>query len=363
MVMEFELEAKRNAERVGRYIAADSFPDTVEPAFLRDAVRDYPTRGGKRLRSALLNWTCGMFGGNPDAALPAAAAVEVYHNWTLTHDDVIDDDDTRRGHPSTHVAIRDALAESEMDICAKTAADLAILAGDIQHGWALHLLLQCSERGVSAATTSFLASRLATDVTAPLVSGEALDVWLSLGHWSTVSRDDVERMINLKTGALLQFCALAGAVVALDSQCGDAEIATFANACPEVASIQDFALTAGFAFQLVDDWLGVFGDERLGKPICSDLAESKPTLLVLDALANLADTEKNSLLGLMGHQPSEEEIDSARRLIMKSGAADRTLERASELIEKAKQSLAACPNGTFGKLLENWADFLVRRQF
>jgi geranylgeranyl pyrophosphate synthase len=91
----------------------------------------------------------------------------------------------------------------------KAAADFAVLAGDIQHGWAVDALARCAEAGASPETAARLTMELQRRVTVPLVSGEALDVRLSLGRWSDASVEEVERMMSLKTGALLGFCDYA----------------------------------------------------------------------------------------------------------------------------------------------------------
>ena len=88
---------------IDEFIADDPFPALVRPEELREAVRLYPMRGGKRLRPVLALWACGAVGGETSRALNAAAAVEIFHNWTLVHDDIIDCDEVRRGKPTCHV--------------------------------------------------------------------------------------------------------------------------------------------------------------------------------------------------------------------------------------------------------------------
>ena len=83
---------KQIADTINELIKNDPFPDTIQPAELRAAVRAYPERGGKRIRPALLMWACGLFGGDPEKVLNAAASVEIFHNWTLVHDDIIDEE-------------------------------------------------------------------------------------------------------------------------------------------------------------------------------------------------------------------------------------------------------------------------------
>ena len=91
---------------IDEFIADDPFPASVCPEELREAVRLYPMRGGKRLRPVLALWACGAVGGETSRALNAAAAVEIFHNWTLVHDDIIDCDEVRRGKPTCHVELR-----------------------------------------------------------------------------------------------------------------------------------------------------------------------------------------------------------------------------------------------------------------
>ena len=135
---DLKTEMKAAAEKINHIIRNDSFPETIRPEELRIAVRTYPSMGGKRLRPILLLWTCGLFNGDPETALPAAAAVEIYHNWTLVHDDIIDCDDIRRGNPSTHIQLKNDLRNTYQlqndELCQKYGRDLAILAGDIQQG-------------------------------------------------------------------------------------------------------------------------------------------------------------------------------------------------------------------------------------
>ena len=90
------------AEKIDSLLARDPFPRKVFVPSLQEAVYRYPVRGGKRLRPALLLWACQALGGKEADALPAAAACEVFHSWTLVHDDIIDEDDFRRGKPTEH---------------------------------------------------------------------------------------------------------------------------------------------------------------------------------------------------------------------------------------------------------------------
>jgi len=348
---------KKNAEFIVGIIGNDDFPGSVTPLFLRDAVRDYPLRGGKRLRSALLLWSCGLLGGNPESAKFAAAAVEIYHNWTLVHDDIIDDDDVRRHQPSSHCQLA-AFAENEYNLqtpqSEKFGRDFAILAGDIQQGWAVNMLGRSIETGVSEDTILYLIRELQEGVNRQLISGEALDVKFSYQKWNEISPEDVDKMIGLKTGILLEFCARAGGVIALGAKCADDD---------RIKNIAKFAFNAGIAFQLRDDWLGIFGDEvAVGKPLASDLMEAKPTILFLDTLNSLSGYDASRFKDFVGRNSySGENIAEIRALIRESGAEERLLNRSEALLQTAKDTLSAFPGSKYKTLLSEFADFMLGR--
>ena len=111
------------ASVIDELLENDDYPNIVQPEYLREAVRAYPCQGGKRLRPALLIWSCGLFGGNVEQAYNAAAAVEIYHNWTLVHDDIIDNDKVRRGAPTSHCFLRDeGFSMPSLSACFKSSS-------------------------------------------------------------------------------------------------------------------------------------------------------------------------------------------------------------------------------------------------
>jgi geranylgeranyl diphosphate synthase type I len=350
-------ELKKNLVRIEKVIREDDFPDALEPRFLREAVVDYPLRGGKRIRSALLCWTCGLLGGDIEKALYAAASVEIYHNWTLVHDDIIDDDDFRRGELSTHVKLAEAasLYTSDSEAQNRFGRDFAILAGDIQHSWSLNMLLRSAELGVPWNTLRVLLRELQTTVNRQLVSGEALDVEFAYRNWDEITTEEIEKMLTLKTGALLAYCAAAGGLIALETdELNDRR----------VKSVSEFALKAGTAFQLRDDWLGIFADEEtLGKPIASDIIEGKPSILFKEAISSLPDGKSSVLKSFLRKKEIlPEELATIKSLIRESGADCRVSLRAERLIEEAKSLLADFQDNKYKKLLYNLADYMLSRE-
>ena len=346
------------AADIDRLLADDEFPATVRPDYLRDAVRDYPVRGGKRLRPAMLIWSCGLLGGSESAALYPAAAVEVFHNWTLVHDDIIDQDDTRRGAPTSHVKLAAELG-GKFSLGAgdaeRTGRDFAILAGDLQRGWANDLLLRSAEHGVPPEVTVALGRRFQKLANSDLISGEALDVEFSLRELTGLKSQEVRTMLGLKTGALLQFCTEAGAMIALNT--ADAEH-------PDVRKLSEFALAAGIAFQLRDDYLGIFGVyDSLGKALGNDLREGKATVMLLDTLRLASAADREKLLGYIGRETySDADLDDVRRIMRDSGAAASNEAEAARLAEQARNILRSFPDNPYRQHLLDLVNFLIDRE-
>ena len=321
-------------------------------------MRDYPVRGGKRLRPAMLIWSCGLLGGSESAALYPAAAVEVFHNWTLVHDDIIDQDDTRRGAPTSHVKLAAELGgrfSLAADDAERTGRDFAILAGDLQQGWANDLLLRSAEHGVPPEVTVALGRRFQKLANSDLISGEALDVEFSLRELTGLKSQEVRTMLGLKTGALLQFCTEAGAMIALNT--ADAEH-------PDVRKLSEFALAAGIAFQLRDDYLGIFGVyDSLGKALGNDLREGKATVMLLDTLRLASAADREKLLGYIGRETySDADLDDVRRIMRDSGAAASNEAEAARLAEQARNILRSFPDNPYRQHLLDLVNFLIDRE-
>lgn len=342
------------ARRIQEILCADEFPAAVRPAYLAAAVRDYPTRGGKRLRPALLLWSCGLLGGKVEAAGYAAAAIEVTHNWTLVHDDIIDRDELRRGEITTHCQLAQ-LAADEFGLAPEEAEragrDRAILCGDLQQAWANALLLKSAAAGAEPARVLDLAVRLQHHAVRAVVSGEALDMEFALRDLEVIDPAEVLAMYELKTGALLRFAAEAGGVLA-------------GGTAAEIARLGDFALRCGVAFQLRDDCLGIFGETaELGKNVGGDLRERKPTVLLLEALRRAAPADRDRLLDYLGRpRYLAADLAAVRRLMTDCGAFAAVEAQARALAAEAAAILAEFPDNAYRSLLRAFATALTERR-
>ena len=283
--------------------------------------------------------------------------MEFYHNWTLIHDDIIDNDSTRRGQKSVHAGVADAFAGSG-EKAAEYGRDIAILAGDALHSAAVAQIARLAENGVSAEVALKILSLLEGNYGLHLISGEALDTRQGVilsprGFWN-VKEEEVLEMIRGKTGALFAVSVLAGGMIGLDSA---------DETDPRLTALCDFAFHCGTAFQLQDDILGLTSDEKtLGKPIFSDLREGKPTLLLLRSYANASENERCFLRETVGKNAAEPELVKARDIILKNGGVKEAAQMAFEELEKAKKALLSVPAGKNRDLLEEWRCFMADRK-
>ncbi len=352
-------ELRKREQWVSAYLAEPRFKEWFRPEHLRRAVYLYPERGGKRLRPAVLLFACGAVGGQEHAALPAAAAVELFHTWTLVHDDVIDHDEKRRGGPTVHSFGRQ-LARQELGLVGDEADDygndLAILAGDAQQGWSVCLMAELADRGVPAEVVLALIHRLESHVLNELLCGELLDVQFAETPLAELDDQAVLDMLWLKTGILYEFAAMAGAMIGLGTADVDDDT---------VRAIGSFAARCGTAFQLQDDILGLVGDEQsLGKPIGSDVREGKGTTIVLHAFRQADASQRDFLSRVLGdRQADQASVDQATQLLRDLGGVEYTSGLASKSIAEAIPCLEALPPSTHKELLLAWANYMIDRTF
>jgi geranylgeranyl diphosphate synthase type II len=230
-----------------------------EPELLYAPIIYSMSGGGKRLRPTLLLLTAEAFGSDVEGAIPAAMAVEVFHNFTLLHDDIMDNADMRRGKPSVY---------------AKWGGNVAILSGDAMLITAYKYLSQLNGEQLSRVMPLF--NTMALEV----CEGQQYD--MDFEGKAEVSVEEYIRMIELKTSALLSGSAMIGA--------------TLAGASEEDAKrVYRFATELGLAFQLQDDMLDSYGDEALGKKIGGDILEGKQTYLMVQAMSRASESEREIL--------------------------------------------------------------------
>jgi geranylgeranyl diphosphate synthase type I len=353
-------ELEKRERWVTSYLSSDEFKSWFQPAQLREAVYSYVHRAGKRLRPAVLLLACGAVGGDEKQAIPAAAAVEMFHTWTLVHDDLIDNDEKRRGGYTVHAQCS-KIAKEEMSYTDGQAKDygrdVAVLAGDVQQGWSVSLLCECSLKGkVKPEVTLTLIHMLESYVLNTLVSGETLDILFARQPVESFTPEQIVDMLWRKTGALYEYCAKAGAMIGLDTADANDE---------KVVALSNFTSKCGTAFQLQDDILGIMGDEKqLGKPVGSDIREGKRTTVIYYAFKNASPTQKEKLLSVLGNQTAAaDETREATELLVQLGGISETKRMAERIIKEARTELDVLPGSEHKDLLLAWADFMISRDF
>ena len=231
---------------VNRAITAISYP--AQPAQLYEPIAYTMALGGKRLRPVLTLMACEALGGNPDAAIDAALGIELFHNFTLLHDDVMDRADVRRGKPTVHRRWND---------------NVAILSGDAMLTLATQHIERIDDRHLPAAMRLFNCTAM------EIYEGQQWD--MDFEHRNDVTEQEYIEMIRLKTSVLLGCACQMGAILADASQA-------------DCQAIYDMGMYLGLAFQLQDDMLDVWGDPAtFGKEVGGDIMNNKKTFLLINA--------------------------------------------------------------------------------
>ena len=334
--MKWEQEIKRklaeNAERIDEFIYGEIQGD--RPVVLYEASQHLIKAGGKRLRPFLTVKACEAVGGDPMEAVPYAAALEVLHNFSLVHDDVMDHDDFRRGHPTVHK---------------EYGVPMAILAGDLLFAKVYDIVAKHAPRNMRPADIVRCFDKI-TEATLTLCQGQALDMVFS--DAKDVSEDEYIAMVSAKTSALFKACAEVGAI---------------AGGAPEdqIEALGKFAWDAGIAFQIVDDILGLTADEdKLGKPVGSDVREGKKTLIVIHALTYAKKRQKETLLRTLGIEDADDDsITKAVEALSASGSIQYAKDVAKKYMDSAYVMLDKLPDSAAKNDLRILVDYFVNREY
>ncbi|MCX7876252.1 MAG: polyprenyl synthetase family protein [Melioribacteraceae bacterium] len=284
--------------------------------------------GGKRLRPFLVLISAKASGGNFKEVYNAAIGIELLHNFTLAHDDIMDNSDLRRGRLTLHK---------------KYDVNTAILAGDNLIAIAYKLLLMDSKKNIKQIIETF------TNGIIEVCEGQSLDKEFELKENVTIN--EYKTMIYKKTAALAEMsCAIGSLIVNSNKK--------------NIKAVSDFGKYLGMAFQIQDDLLDITADqEKFGKKIGSDLIEGKKTFLFLTALKNAKDQNDISLLNnvILNKGIKKEEVDMYKNLYEKLGvlkAAKKEIEKYTKL---ALRSLDTLPNNEGKELMIHLANSLINR--
>ncbi len=318
------LEAQNLVEK---HIQTISIPDT--PPELYEPVKYILSLGGKRIRPALVILSCDLFSGAVESALIPALAIEVFHNFTLLHDDIMDRSELRRGSPTVHV---------------KYNENVAILSGDVMSIFSSRLINQSP--GVVLHTVHDIFTRTAMEV----CEGQQID--MNFEDRLTVTKDEYLKMIELKTAVLIAASLKIGAILGGASQ-------------KDANDLYEFGRNLGIAFQLQDDLLDTYGDPKImGKKLGTDIVDNKKTFLMIEALENASPEQKTELTGWLTRQEFDrgEKIHAVIDILNDLQIKSRTEERIKDFYDQALSNLKRLNRPEERKSeLYNFASFLMNR--
>ena len=310
------------------------------PDELYRAARHLIIHGGKRLRPYMVIKSCQMLGGSVTDARRAASAVEMVHNFTLLHDDIMDNDDVRHGVSTVHK---------------RFGVPVAILAGDILFSKAYQTLAGRGGGGArpdaprEGGRTHELVSRLAS-ACVDVCEGQMLDIKMAEAK-RLPSQKEYITMIGKKTAALFDVSCAMGAICA-------------GAGAPDVKNLSRFGRSLGIAFQITDDLIGVTGDASVTKkPVGNDIREGKKSLPILMAIKASSGTKHRRTISSAFGNPraSRATLDRAVESVRELGVEERARKMAMRHAERARGSLASYPNRRARKELEALLDFVVKR--
>jgi len=319
-------QIEQNAKLVNKYLNSKL---KGNPKKLYDAAGHLIIHGGKRLRPYMVIRSCQIVGGKSSNAMNAASAVEMVHNFSLVHDDIMDNDEMRHGVPTVHK---------------KYGMPIAILAGDVLFSKAFQII---SDSKLSDNATTRLVSRLAK-ACVDICEGQLLDVKMAEERRIPTQKDYIT-MIGKKTAALFDVSCAMGAICA-------------SNKAKDVSNLSTFGRNLGIAFQITDDLIGVMGDPKITKkPVGNDLREGKKSLPILMAIKLAKGNDKKIILKAFGNSKiSRKDLNKAVDVIRSLGIEENVRKQALKYAEKAEKSLAKYSGSAKAELI-TLLDFVVKR--
>lgn len=309
-------------ELINRAVANIEYPQT--PFGLYEPVKYQLDMGGKRVRPLLTLMACDMFGGDVNSAISPALGLEIFHNFTLLHDDVMDKAEIRRGRPTVHIA---------------WSENTAILSGDAMQIIATQKV--CDAPANVHKEVLDLYNKTALEI----CEGQQYD--MEFENRDDVTVEEYINMIRLKTAVLIGCALKMGAIIA--------------EAAPEQSeALYKFGENIGLAFQLQDDYLDVYGDAKtFGKKIGGDILNNKKTYMLISAMTLAKGEIKERLVSLLEGPQDDNKIEQVTAIYSELGIDKMAREKISEYSQKALTYLNGIPNN---EELKAFANSLTERK-
>ena len=299
---------KKNAKFVNKFLRKEL---NGNPKQLYDAASHLIIHGGKRLRPYLVLKSCQMLGGKQSDAISAASAVEMIHNFTLVHDDIMDNDEMRHGVTTTH---------KKFDI------PLAILAGDVLYSKAYNTI--SSKSKLSSNYTTQLVSKL-SKTCIEICEGQVDDIKFAENKKIPTEKEYV-KMIEKKTAVLFEVSCAMGAICAKRKQ-------------KDVKNLSAFGRNLGIAFQITDDLIGIIGDSKITKkPVGNDIREGKKSLPIILAIKKARGQNRTKIMRVFGNSgASKQQINLAVNVIRSLGVEKEVRGIALKYAQRAEKSISS----------------------
>ncbi len=327
-IFDEDIEQKVTVERQIEVI----LPKNKKPTEVYGIIWDFLERGGKRFRPLMCLTACESVGGKKEDAIAIAASIELFHNFTLVHDDIEDNSQMRRGKPCLHISY---------------GLPLALNAGDglFMASWKSVLESPIPSKMIVEV------GKCLYDSYAAVLEGQAIELnWHSTNFWD-IGIEDYKSMVRGKTGALIGGACKAGAIIGG----ADKKIQT---------AFWEFGNEVGVAFQIQDDILNIIGDfKKYQKEIGGDIIEGKRTIMVIHLLSKCTPAESDKCRSIIGNQKAtKDQVNFVINLMKRYKSIDYAAVYANKLLKNAKTRLSILPANPASKKLNRIADFLVDRE-
>ena len=315
-------------EMVNQFIDQQSYDR--QPASLYEPIKYVLSLGGKRIRPVLMLLTYNLYKDNPERILMPAVGLETYHNYTLLHDDLMDNADLRRGHQTVHK---------------RWDANKAILSGDSMLVLAYQRIQQCDSRHLQAVLDVFTETALEI--------GEGQEYDMTFETRNDVTEEEYIEMIRLKTSVLLACAVKIGAILADASEA-------------DISNLYKFGEQLGLAFQLQDDLLDVYGDPAVfGKAIGGDITSNKKTYMLINAVNRATPQQRKELELWIAAKDfdREEKVRTVTHLYDEIGIRQLCEQKISYYFDECRKYLAKVSVGDDRKqMLLNYTDEMMKRR-
>jgi geranylgeranyl diphosphate synthase type I len=295
-------------------------------------ISDYLNRGGKRLRPAICLLSCEAVGGDSKKILPIAASIELFHLYTLLHDDIEDNSDMRRGKPTAHRIY---------------GIPLAVNAGD----GLFPLILQSITRLKMPPEKIIGAQSILSNAFRIVLEGQGVELnWYKEKRWD-INEEDYFKMVSGKTGKLIGASCEVGAFLGGASK-------------KQQEAVREFGERIGIAFQIQDDILNIVGnEEKYGKEIGGDISEGKRTLMVIYTLKKASKEDRGRLIQILDeHTKDQAKLKEVIQILKKYNSHGYAKKIAENLIIEAKKKLEPLPKNEASEKLLELADFFIDRE-